>query len=70
MINTLVEKIQKTNAPIVVGLDPMLKYIPEQIQKAAFTCIFCFFSQLYSESGVRRVWRDSEGSRGSHLAVQ
>ena len=36
MINTLVEKIQKTNAPIVVGLDPMLKYIPEQIQKAAF----------------------------------
>ena len=33
MINTLVEKIQKTNAPIVVGLDPMLKYIPEQIQK-------------------------------------
>ena len=36
MINTLVEKIQKTNAPIVVGLDPMLKYIPEQIQKAPF----------------------------------
>ena len=36
MINALVEKIQKTNAPIVVGLDPMLKYIPEQIQKAAF----------------------------------
>ena len=36
MINTLVEKIQKTNAPIVVGLDPMLKYIPEQIRKKAF----------------------------------
>ena len=36
MINTLDGKIQKTNAPIVVGLDPMLKYIPEQIQKAAF----------------------------------
>ena len=36
MINTLVEKIQKTNAPIVVGLDPMLKYIPGQIHKAAF----------------------------------
>ena len=29
MINKLVEKIKKTNAPIVVGLDPMLKYIPE-----------------------------------------
>ena len=36
MINKLVEKIKKTNAPIVVGLDPMLKYIPEQIQKRAF----------------------------------
>ena len=36
MINKLVEKIKKTNAPIVVGLDPMLNYIPEHIQKAAF----------------------------------
>ena len=31
MINKLVEKIQKTNAPIVVGLDPMLNYIPQHI---------------------------------------
>ena len=36
MINKLVAKIQKTNAPIVVGLDPMLSYVPEHIQKAAF----------------------------------
>lgn len=36
MINTLIEKIKKTNAPIVVGLDPMLSYIPEHIQKKAF----------------------------------
>ena len=36
MINKLVEKIKKTTAPIVVGLDPMLNYIPEHIQKAAF----------------------------------
>ena len=36
MINTLVEKIQKTKAPIVVGLDPMMNYIPEQIVKKAF----------------------------------
>lgn len=36
MINKLVSKIQKTNAPIVVGLDPMMKFIPQQIQKAAF----------------------------------
>ena len=37
MINKLVDKIKKTNAPVVVGLDPMLKYIPEHIKKAAFS---------------------------------
>ncbi|MBM6948928.1 orotidine-5'-phosphate decarboxylase [Mordavella massiliensis] len=36
MINKLVENIKKTGAPIVVGLDPMLGYIPEHIQKRAF----------------------------------
>ncbi len=36
MINRLTEKIQKTGAPIVVGLDPMLDYVPEHIQKASF----------------------------------
>ncbi len=36
MINTLVKKIQETNAPIVVGLDPMMNYIPKHIQEAAF----------------------------------
>lgn len=36
MINQLISKIRKTNAPIVVGLDPMLNYVPEHIQKAAF----------------------------------
>ena len=36
MINKLVEKIQKTHAPIVVGLDPMLNYVPEHVQKKAF----------------------------------
>lgn len=36
MINKLNEKIKKTNAPVVVGLDPMLSYIPEYITKAAF----------------------------------
>ena len=36
MINKLVEKIRKTNAPIVVGLDPMLNYMPEHIIKKAF----------------------------------
>lgn len=36
MINKLVEKIKKTQAPIVVGLDPMLAYIPEYIKKKVF----------------------------------
>ena len=36
MINKLVAKIQKTAAPIVVGLDPMMKFVPAHIQKAAF----------------------------------
>lgn len=31
MINKLVEKIKKTGAPIVVGLDPMLDYVPKHI---------------------------------------
>ena len=36
MINKLVEKIKKTKAPIVVGLDPMLSYIPQHVQEKAF----------------------------------
>lgn len=36
MINKLTAKIQKTKAPIVVGLDPMLNYIPKRIQEKAF----------------------------------
>ena len=36
MINKLTAKIQKTNAPIVVGLDPMLNYIPKHVQEKAF----------------------------------
>ncbi|MBE5926924.1 MAG: orotidine-5'-phosphate decarboxylase [Lachnospiraceae bacterium] len=36
MINKLTSKIKKTNAPIVVGLDPMLNYVPEHIQKKAY----------------------------------
>ena len=36
MNRQLIEKIQKTKAPICVGLDPMLSYVPEHIQAAAF----------------------------------
>jgi orotidine-5'-phosphate decarboxylase len=37
VINILVEKIKKTEAPIVVGLDPMLEYVPEHILRAAYS---------------------------------
>lgn len=36
MIDKLIERIKSTNAPIVVGLDPMMKFVPEYIQQAAY----------------------------------
>lgn len=35
MIDTLIKKIQEKNAPVVVGLDPMLSYIPEHLVNRA-----------------------------------
>ena len=37
MISKLVDAIVKKNAPIVVGLDPMLSYIPEAVKAKAFS---------------------------------
>ena len=37
MINKLVEKIEKLSAPIVVGMDPMLEYIPQHILERAYS---------------------------------
>ncbi|MDO4297022.1 MAG: orotidine-5'-phosphate decarboxylase [Lachnospiraceae bacterium] len=36
MIQKLISNIQKTNAPVVVGLDPMMGFIPDQIKSRAF----------------------------------
>ena len=36
MINKLLEKIKKTKAPIVVGLDPMLSYVPKHIVQKSY----------------------------------
>ena len=36
MINKLVKKIEANKAPIVVGLDPKLEFIPEHIKQKAF----------------------------------
>ena len=56
MINKLVEKIKKTNAPIVVGLDPMMKFIPEHIQKAAFGA----YGETL-EGAAEAVWQYNKG---------
>ena len=37
MINILTEKIKKLEAPIVVGLDPTMKFVPDHIKKKAFS---------------------------------
>lgn len=36
MIHQLISKIKQTKAPIVVGLDPMLEYIPEHVKEKAY----------------------------------
>ncbi|HKL99452.1 MAG TPA: orotidine-5'-phosphate decarboxylase [Mobilitalea sp.] len=36
MINKVIEKIEQTQAPVVVGLDPTLKLIPEYLLKKAY----------------------------------
>ncbi len=36
MINKLIEDIKKKNAPVVVGLDPMLSYVPQPILQKSF----------------------------------
>ncbi len=36
MIGKLISNIKRTNAPIVVGLDPMMGFVPEYIKKDAF----------------------------------
>lgn len=56
MINKLIENIKKTNAPIVVGLDPMLNYIPQHIQKKAF-------SELGEtlEGAAEAIWQYNKG---------
>ena len=36
MINKLIQGIRRTGAPIVVGLDPTLKFVPEHLKQKAF----------------------------------
>ena len=36
MIDQLVAGIKKTEAPIVVGLDPQMKFIPDEVKNPVF----------------------------------
>lgn len=56
MINQLTAKIQKTGAPIVVGLDPMLKYVPEHIKAKAFEQ----FGETL-EGAAEAIWQFNKG---------
>lgn len=56
MINKLVAEIKKKNAPIVVGLDPMLNYVPEHIQKKAFA----EFGETL-EGAAEAIWQFNKG---------
>ena len=56
MINQLVQKITEKNAPVVVGLDPMLSYVPEHITKAAFE----EFGETL-EGAAEAIWQFNKG---------
>lgn len=56
MINQLIQKIQKTKAPVCVGLDPMLSYIPEHILKKAFE----MFGETM-EGAAEAIWQYNKG---------
>ncbi len=56
MINKLISNIKKTNAPIVVGLDPMMKYVPKSIQEKAFA----EFGETL-EGAAEAIWQYNKG---------
>lgn len=56
MINKLVKKIKETNAPVVVGLDPMMSYIPEHITKKVFE----EFGETL-EGAAEAIWQYNKG---------
>ena len=56
MINKLVENIKRTGAPIVVGLDPMLSYIPDHIKEEAYAK----FGETL-EGAAEAIWQFNKG---------
>lgn len=56
MVNKLMSKIEKMNSPVVVGLDPMLSYIPEHITKKAYA----EFGETLEGAG-EAIWQFNKG---------
>ncbi|MBR1759175.1 MAG: orotidine-5'-phosphate decarboxylase [Lachnospiraceae bacterium] len=56
MINKLIKKIQETEAHLCVGLDPTLKFVPEQIQKETFAA----YGETL-EGAAEAVWQFNKG---------
>lgn len=56
MINKLVTEIKKKDAPVVVGLDPMLGYVPEHLTKKAFE----EFGETL-EGAAEAIWQYNKG---------
>lgn len=61
MINQLIEKIRRTGAPIVAGLDPVLKFVPEHIKQKAYAEYGETMKERQRRSGciTRRSWMPS-----------
>ena len=53
MVSKLIEKIQKTKAPICVGLDPMLGYIPNHVKEKSICGV------------LERPWKERQRRSGS-----
>ena len=56
MINQLVKGIKEKDAPIVVGLDPMLSYVPEHLVKDAFAA----YGETL-EGACEAIWQFNKG---------
>ena len=54
MIDKLIDKIKKTNAPVVAGLDPMLSYVPEHILQKSYKE---FGETLQGAADAMALWR-------------
>lgn len=56
MINQLVREIQRKGAPIVVGLDPMMKFVPSYLQKK----VFAEYGETL-EGAAEAIWQYNKG---------